>query len=552
MRYHPAPFWGVLVLLALASRLLRAGAQVAFPVAKRTSKTDFRRLLGIGAVDLGGHQIDFCCSEYDYYYAIVNIGSPPQRAELVIDTGSSLTYLACKNTCTKCGHHDDPHFDTDFSKSLKWLDCDKSFCNRKSFGGLSCKSKQCAFSQSYLDGSFSEGRLFSDTIQMKASGELRNVTLKMGCTAREGGVILTQNADGVLGLGMDGIGVINQLKQSGVNEMVFSHCFTPTGQGVLVFGTIHEKDLPDEMFWEDLEQGHWAGVSPKAKTWYRLITKSFRVGTELVKEKNKIYKMNTFGGTVFDSGSTDIWLPSPLYDQVERLLKRQIELKVERQSSQFAICWRVEWEEALATFPKLTMEFTGGAIFEFTPRNYLVPKNDLQCLGIFRGSRGEGLALGSTAFLDKMVVHDRERGRLGWGNANCTLYQEKFMSDGFRAIPVEPLTVGGAETDSKKLGKPRVIRPKRLFQEDDLSLESGGTKEEMRAKLRQAGVHDPELGLSADPDALDDRFNARIEHVFGGLLLFGSGGVFGLMLNRYFCRGKVSKTPRRRRSKTVL
>jgi hypothetical protein len=211
---------------------------ISFPLLGRSGG---RRLLTTGVVDIGGHQFDRCCAEYDYYYAVMWIGTPAQRSELVIDTGSSLTYLACKSTCQKCGNHDDPYFDTERSSSLNWIPC--SSCPKR----LRCKSKECTFSQNYLDGSSNSGRFFTDRVGIRTKQGLIYPELNMGCSKKEGGVIYSQNADGVLGLGMEKVGVINQLKQQGYSDMVFSHCFTRDGEGVLIFGNIDDQDLPDGM-----------------------------------------------------------------------------------------------------------------------------------------------------------------------------------------------------------------------------------------------------------------------------------------------------------------
>jgi len=384
-----------------------------------------RRLLDTGVVDIGGNQIDRCCAEYDYYYAVMWIGTPSQRSELVIDTGSSLTYLACASTCRKCGKHDDPYFDTEKSSSLSWVPCNE--CPWR----LNCWSQECTFKQNYLDGSSNTARLFRDQVAIKTKHELVSPELSMGCSRQEGGVIYSQNADGVLGLGMEEVGIINQLKQQGFSEMVFSHCFTPDGEGVLIFGNIDTNDLPDGMQWENLVTRTWRGVSSRASTWYRLKTKRLFVGEEMVNEgTKKMYTQNKFGGTVFDSGSTDFWLPGALYDQVKSLLIKQVVYPVKRKDSQFSTCFEVPFETALRTFPKITMEFEGGAVFEWLPLNYLIPKNRLQCLGIFEGGRGEGIALGSTSFINVLLVHDRERGRMGWARVSCTKYKSKFLGHG--------------------------------------------------------------------------------------------------------------------------
>jgi hypothetical protein len=174
------------------------------------------------------------------------------------------------------------------------------------------------------------------------------------------------------------------------------------------------------------------------------------VGEEKVNEgTKKIYTKNRFGGTVFDSGSTDFWLPGALYDQVKSLIIKQVgpKIPVKRKDNQFSTCFEIPFETALRTFPKIIMEFEGGAVFDWLPLNYLVPKRKLQCLGIFKGNRGEGIALGSTSFINVLLVHDRERGRLGWARVSCSQYKSNFLDQDTMVNRTEAKISGESEVE---------------------------------------------------------------------------------------------------------
>lgn len=44
-----------------------------------------------------------------YYSTRLWIGTPPQRFALIVDTGSTVTYVPC-STCEQCGNHQVPSF----------------------------------------------------------------------------------------------------------------------------------------------------------------------------------------------------------------------------------------------------------------------------------------------------------------------------------------------------------------------------------------------------------------------------------------------------------
>jgi len=45
-----------------------------------------------------------------YFYAALALGSPPQLFDVIVDTGSTITYVPC-NDCQHCGpnHYNQPY-----------------------------------------------------------------------------------------------------------------------------------------------------------------------------------------------------------------------------------------------------------------------------------------------------------------------------------------------------------------------------------------------------------------------------------------------------------
>ena len=50
-------------------------------------------------------------SQFMYYYIDIDIGTPPQKQSVIIDTGSERIGFPCMQTCSNCGNHIYPRFD---------------------------------------------------------------------------------------------------------------------------------------------------------------------------------------------------------------------------------------------------------------------------------------------------------------------------------------------------------------------------------------------------------------------------------------------------------
>ena len=126
-------------------------------------------------------------------------GHPPRRFQLIVDTGSTLTYVPCVDCGAACGAHTgaDP-FDPDASTTCAPVRCNTADCHT---GGCdaSTGADACAYARNYAERSSVRGRLMKDVIHL--GGHLGDVEIVFGCTTRESGSIHEQEADGLMGLG---------------------------------------------------------------------------------------------------------------------------------------------------------------------------------------------------------------------------------------------------------------------------------------------------------------------------------------------------------------
>lgn len=62
---------------------------------------------------------------YGTHFAYVYVGTPPQRASVIINTGSHFSAFPCSE-CRNCGNHTDPYWDPYKSSTAHMVTCDES------------------------------------------------------------------------------------------------------------------------------------------------------------------------------------------------------------------------------------------------------------------------------------------------------------------------------------------------------------------------------------------------------------------------------------------
>lgn len=82
--------------------------------------------------------------QLNYYFVNIYLGANRQKASLIIDTGSSIMCTTCKQTCTSCGSHENPHYDSSESETFNLIDCKSEKCSPFP-NNKSCSEDKCAF-----------------------------------------------------------------------------------------------------------------------------------------------------------------------------------------------------------------------------------------------------------------------------------------------------------------------------------------------------------------------------------------------------------------------
>lgn len=175
-----------------------------------------------------------------YFFADVFIGSVPQKFTVITDTGSSLTAVPCID-CGDCGQHMNPRFDPARSTTAVAMTCSAG-CP----GNSHCSSGTCQYTQSYAEGSSLRGKLYKDSVYVGGDGPGGTaagytIPFTFGCGVHEGGLFVSQEADGIMGLGQTDMSITRALWEAHKLETnVFSLCLALNG-GAFTLGRIDSR-----------------------------------------------------------------------------------------------------------------------------------------------------------------------------------------------------------------------------------------------------------------------------------------------------------------------
>nr|CAB3482577.1 unnamed protein product [Digitaria exilis] len=156
------------------------------------------------------------------YVITVGLGSPAATQNVLIDTGSDISWVQCA-PCSECHSQADQLFDPSSSSTYSPFSCDSQACTQLGQEGNGCSSSQCQYIVRYVDGSYTAGTYGSDTLTL---GSDAITSFQFGCSSDESGVDTDTLTDGLMGLGR------------GPQSLAFSYCLppSPSSTGFLTLG----------------------------------------------------------------------------------------------------------------------------------------------------------------------------------------------------------------------------------------------------------------------------------------------------------------------------
>ncbi|KAF8377612.1 hypothetical protein HHK36_030994 [Tetracentron sinense] len=357
-----------------------------------------------------------------YYTTRLWIGTPPQEFALIVDSGSTVTYVPCA-TCEQCGRHQDPRFEPDSSSTYQPVKCNVD-CN--------CDSErvQCVYERRYAEMSSSSGVLGEDIISFGNESELVPQRAVFGCENVETGDLYSQHADGIIGLGRGQLSVVDQLVDKGVISDSFSLCYggMHVGGGAMILGGISPP--PDMVF---------SHSDPVRSSYYNIELKEIHVAGNPLQVNPEVFDGKH--GTVLDSGTTYAYLPEAAFIAFkDAIIKSLHSLKRIRgpDPNYNDICFSgagSDVSELSKTFPGVDMVFGNGQKLSLAPENYLFRHSKVRgayCLGIFQNGKDPTTLLGGIIVRNTLVTYDRENRKIGFWKTNCSELWERLH------IPVAP------------------------------------------------------------------------------------------------------------------
>ncbi|KAM3758103.1 hypothetical protein ACB098_01G017400 [Castanea mollissima] len=327
-----------------------------------------------------------------YYTTRLWIGTPPQEFALIVDTGSTVTYVPCSD-CGHCGKHQDPRFQPELSSTYQPMKCSVT-CNCDS------NNAQCTYER------------------------------------RETGDLYTQRADGIMGLGRGRLSVMDQLVDKGVISDSFSLCYggMDVGGGAMILGGISSP--PDMVFTHS---------DPYRSPYYNIDLKAILVAGKQLKLKPSVFDGRH--GTVLDSGTTYAYLPREAFLAFKSAVMKEIRSlkQIHGPDPNFNdICFSGAGREVsklLEVFPQVDMVFNNGKKLSLSPENYLFRHTKVSgayCLGIFQGDDATTL-LGGIVVRNTLVTYDRENDKIGFWKTNCSeLWKSLHYIDPSTPSPLPP------------------------------------------------------------------------------------------------------------------
>lgn len=345
------------------------------------------------------------------HYVELYIGTPPQKASVIVDTGSSLTATPCKN-CDSCGEHTDPKYDLNISTTYEYLPCNhESECDE-------CNNNQkCIISESYSEGSTWKAIMVEDFAWFGDPNNLTNntnfekysVKYPIGCQIEETGIFTNQIANGIMGLSHDTNSIIDRLYQSGkLEHNIFSLCFSRNGGQMFIGGfndSIHNGNIEYVPYINDTGyyQVHIVDIL--------INERSIAMPESLINRGTK--------GVIVDSGTTDSYFPEEIGESFQRLFLKitGFEYGLINKNNQLN-------DDDFKNLPNIQFKIKGfhNNIVTLTipPTNYMSFYRKSGYVPTIHFKSSTGGIIGANMMMNHNYVFDKENQRIGITSANCS------------------------------------------------------------------------------------------------------------------------------------
>jgi hypothetical protein len=384
--------------------------------------------------------------ESGYFYSSIYLGTPPKKFTVIVDTGSTMTYIPCISCGSSCGpNHQKTHaFDPASSDTCDVIDCSSPKC--RSNACSPSHDNACMYERVYAERSSSTGIVLEDEMHVydATGGRGRSrgkwsPRVRFGCETRETGEIFAQEADGLLGLGNS---EDNMVRQMGLKQ--FSLCFgLVEGEGALVLGqspALEDENVLGRVAFTPLVENREDPYASTYQPYYTVMMERVRVGgaggedvmAQMMDREGERDVDRRGRQVVLDSGTTFSYMPTLVFEAFaaavsNHAIGRGLYTVPGPDPNFHDICFggagmHDDLDALESVFPKVMLTFEGGADLELAPLQYLFVHtfdSGKYCLGMFDNGEDEGFLLGGITFRNVLVTYDLGNKRIGFGEASC-------------------------------------------------------------------------------------------------------------------------------------
>lgn len=253
-----------------------------------------------------------------------------------------------------------------------------------------------------------------------------SVNFEFGCQDSETGLFRTQNVDGIMGMSAADDTLPFQLVTQGITKTrMFAMCFK-TGGGVLTLGgvdpSLHSFSVDKQM----MPSVPVFAKLTKARGWFtvKLMDMLVRSPKEPGTRKSvggAQFKYNTGKGTIVDSGTTDTYLPTTLFNSFKNIFTAATGMLYSNKIIDLS-------KEQFATLPTVIFVLEGKEEgskieIEMPPTSYMEAFKGGRYAARIYFTEASGVVLGANFMNKHNVIFDIDGMRVGFARSDCT-YQE--------------------------------------------------------------------------------------------------------------------------------
>lgn len=352
------------------------------------------------------------------------IGTPPQTKEMVLDTGSQLSWIQCHKKAPKLPPPTAP-FDPSLSSTFSVLPCTHPICKPRvpdfTLPTTCDQNRLCHYSYFYADGTFAEGNLVREKFTF--SRTVSTPPFILGCAKDP------SDTKGILGMNLGRLSFASQAKIT-----KFSYCVPTrnTKPGSFPTGSFYLGYNPNSRWFKyvDLltfhESQRMPNLDPLAFT---LPMQGIRIGAKKLNIPATVFRPDASGSgqTMIDSGSDFTFLVDEAYDSVRQEIVRLVGPKMKRGYKYAGVadmCFQgVNTIEIGRLVGDMVFEFDKGVEIVAPKERILADVGGgVHCLAIGRSNMlgAASNIIGNFHQQNLWVEFDIVRRRVGFGKADCS------------------------------------------------------------------------------------------------------------------------------------